>query len=161
MSKLLEPSDMVNRFRTGFIFAAGAALAACASGPVDQSPPEAFAEDPRLGERVERICFGRSIRGFGETTRRTIVFDVGPNEHYLVETFGPCQDLDWAQSVRLDQFSSCVTTADSIIPSTSAFGRSRSDFPVQSCRIKSIYEWDPDAGEDEEDGDAQASENTR
>jgi hypothetical protein len=134
------------------------AASACATGPVDRSPPEGFADDPRLGERVDRICFGRSINGFGETTSETIVLEARVNDHYLVETFGPCQDLDWAQSVALDQFSSCITTADSIIPSRSAFGFDRSGIPPQACRIKAIYEWNPDAEADEaesaQDGEA-------
>lgn len=122
-----------------------AVISACATGASDQSAPEAYADDPRLGERVDRICFGRSINGFGETTSRTIVLNAGVNEHYLVETFGPCQDLDWAQSVSFDQFSSCLSEADSIIPYDSAFGPRANDFPAQRCSIKAIYEWDPDA----------------
>ena len=142
---------MTTLLRTSLITACAVALAACTTVPSDQSAPEAYADDPRLGERVDRICFGRSINGFGETTRDTIVLNVGANEHYLVETFGSCQDLDWAQSISLDQFSSCVTEADSIIPSTSAFGPDRNGFPPQRCRIKSIYEWDPDAEETADD----------
>ena len=126
-------------------------LAACATGASDQSPPEDFANDPRLGERVDRICFGRSINGFGETTDRTIVLEANVNDYYLVETFGYCRDLAWAQSISLDQFSSCVTTADSLIPYDSVFGPGRSAMTPQSCRIKAIYDWDPDA-QDGEDG---------
>ena len=138
--------------KTALLTAGAAVLGACATAPADQSPPEAYADDPRLGPRVDRICFGSSINGFGETTSRTIVLEARVNEHYLVETFGPCQDLDWAQSISLDQFSSCVTEADSIIPYDSAFGPRQDDFPAQRCRIKAIYEWDPDAAEADEDG---------
>ncbi len=138
---------MFNLLRTTLLTGCAAALAACATGPADQSPPEAYADDPRLGERVDRICFGRSIRGFGETTRRTIVLNAGVNEHYLVETFGTCQDLDWARSVSFDQYSSCLSESDSIIPYDSAFGPRQNGFPAQRCQIKAIYEWNPDAGE--------------
>jgi hypothetical protein len=148
---------MFNVLRTALLTGCAVTLAACATGPADQSPPEAYSDDPRLGERVDRICFGRSINGFGETTSRTIVLNAGVNEHYLVETFGACQDLDWAQSVSFDQFSSCLSESDSIIPYDSAFGPRETDFPPQRCRIKAIYEWDPDAGED----DAAADENAR
>jgi hypothetical protein len=145
---------MISTLRISLLTACAAALAACATGPVDTSPPEAYADDPRLGERVDRICFGSSINGFGETTSRTIVLNAGVNEHYLVETFGSCQDLDWARSVSFDQFSSCLTASDSIIPYDSAFGPRANDFPAQRCQIKAIYEWDPDAGEAEaEDSD--------
>lgn len=145
---------MPTLLKTTLLTACAAALTACATGPVDQSPPDAYADDPRLGERVDRICFGSSINGFGETTSRTIVLEANVNDHYLVETFGPCQDLDWAQSISLDQFSSCVTEADSIIPYDSAFGPRENDFPAQRCRIKAIYEWDPDAAEEDGDGEA-------
>jgi hypothetical protein len=127
------------------------ALALCACASTDEAREEgvaAYADDPRLGEQVDRICFGRQINGFGETTDSTIVVRYGVNEHYLVETFGYCRDLDWAQSIALDQFSTCLTRGDSIIPYGSAFGPDRSGPPPQSCRIKAIYEWDEDAGGD-------------
>ena len=133
------------------------AAGACATGPVDQSPPEAYADDPRLGERVDRICFGRSINGFGETTDRTIIVEARVDDHYLIETFGYCRDLAWAQSIALDQFSSCVTTSDSLIPYDSVFGPDRSGIAPQACRIKAIYEWNPDAA-DEDGADEEAAD---
>lgn len=115
-----------------------------------QSYDMPFADDPRLGERVNSICFGSQIDGFGETTERTIIVSVGPNRDYLVETFGYCPDLEFAQSVAFDQFSSCLHEGDSIIPFESAFGPNRvSGVPTQECIIRSIYEWDPDAAADE------------
>jgi len=136
---------MFTLLRTTLLTSCAAALTACATGPVDQSPPDAYADDPRLGERVDRICFGRSINGFGETTSDTIVVRANVDDHYLIETFGSCRDLAWAQSIGLDQFSSCVTTADALIPYDSAFGPDHSGVVPQACRIKAIYEWDPDA----------------
>jgi len=131
----------------------GLMLYACASlGDAPDDGVAAFADDPRLGEEVDRICFGRQINGFGETTDRTIIVNAGVNEHYLIETIGFCRDLDWAQSISLDQFSSCLTGGDSIIPYGSAFGPDRSGPPPQSCRIKAIYEWDEDAGEQDAGG---------
>lgn len=135
-------------------------LGACASpGDARQGGVAAYADDPRLGEQVDRICFGRQINGFGETTDRTIIVRYGVNEHYLVETAGYCRDLNWAQSIALDQFSTCLTRGDSIIPSSSAFGRNRSGPPPQSCMIRAIYEWDEAASEPdtEEPGDNEAS----
>lgn len=124
------------------------ALFACASpGDEREEGVAAYADDPRLGDPVDRICFGRQISGFGETTDRTIIVRYGVNEHYLIETVGYCPDLDWAQSVSLDQFSSCLTDGDSIIPYGSAFGPDRSGPPPQACLIKAIYEWDENAGE--------------
>ena len=135
--------------------ALAAMLAASAGAAFAQQAPDGFAGDPRLGEQVNRMCFGRSINGFEDATDRTVVLRARVNDHYLVETAGYCPDLDWAQSIGLDQFSSCLTRGDSIIPFDSVFGASRSGhfgasrsghrgFP---CRIRAIYEWNPDAGE--------------
>lgn len=124
------------------------ALYACASSSGEtEDGVAAYADDPRLGEQVDRICFGRQIDGFGETTDRTIIVEAGVNEHYLIETVGFCPDLDWAQSISLDQFSSCLSRGDAIIPYGSAFGPDRTGPAPQACRIKAIYEWDEDAEE--------------
>lgn len=126
------------------------ALAACATPEDQDREPEgaaAFADDPRLGEQRDRICFGSQINGFGQTTDRTIVVEAGVNDEYLIETFGACPDLDFAQSIRFDQFSSCVRRGDSLIPYDSPFGPDHTDIPPAPCRINAIYEWDSDAGE--------------
>lgn len=129
-------------------------LWSCASaGDPAEDGVAAYADDPRLGAEVDRICFGRQINGFGETTDRTIIVRAGANEHYLIETIGFCRDLDWAQSIALDRFSSCLTRGDSIIPFDSAFGPDRRDLPAQSCRINAIYDWDEDAEAPAEDAE--------
>ena len=107
---------------------------------------EVFANDIRRGEIVDRVCFASNIDSFGETTRRAVVVREG-RDRYLIETFGGCFDLDWAQSLAIDSFSSCLTKGDRIFASDSAFGFDKQDLR-QSCRIKAIYEWDPDATED-------------
>lgn len=132
--------------RISVILAASAVLVACASGPNEQSPTEDFTDDPRLGESIDKICFGRSINGFGKTTDRTIIVRANVGEHYLLETFGYCRDLAWAQTIALDQYSSCLTTADSLIPYGSLFGPSAIE--PQTCRIKTIYKWNPEAGQE-------------
>jgi hypothetical protein len=152
---------MITLLRAGVLAGSAAALVACTTGPVDTAPPSGFADDARLGERVDRICFGRSINGFGDTTDRTIIVEVGVNRHYLIETFSYCQGLDWAQSIALDQYASCVTTSDAIIPSDSAFGADRSGLQPQRCPIKAIYEWDEDAGEAEAAEAAQTADPAR
>lgn len=116
---------------------------------------EVFANDVRRGEQVDRVCFTRSIDSFGETTRRAVVIREG-SDRYLVETFGGCFDLDWAQSLAVDSFSSCLSKGDRIIASDSAFGFDKQDFQ-QSCRVKAIYEWDPDADSaDDEDAEKES-----
>ena len=111
---------------------------------------EVFADDPRRGEEVKRVCFARQIDSFGETTDRAVVIREG-RDYYLLETFGGCFDLDWAQSLAIDSASSCLTKGDRIFASDSAFGFRNRSGHAQSCPIKAIYEWDRDA-EAEEDG---------
>ena len=47
---------------------------------------EVFADDPRRGEEVKRVCFARQIDSFGETTDRAVVIREG-RDYYLLETF--------------------------------------------------------------------------
>lgn len=118
-----------------------------------------FANDVRRGAEIDRVCFASSIDGFGETTRRAVVIREG-RDRYLIETFGGCFDLDWAQSLGIDTFSSCLTKGDRIFASDSAFGFDKQDLR-QSCRVKAIYEWDPDAEATEEAPDSETeSEDT-
>lgn len=114
---------------------------------------EVFANDIRRGEIVDRVCFASNIDSFGETTRRAVVVREG-RDRYLIETFGGCFDLDWAQSLAIDSFSSCLTKGDRIFASDSAFGFDKQDLR-QSCRIKAIYEWDPDATKDADEDEGE------
>jgi hypothetical protein len=144
------------------------AVSACATDTSPEAVAEreearaaqVFANDVRRGEEVDRVCFASSIDGFGETTRRAVVIREG-GDRYLVETFGGCFDLDWAQSLAIDSFSSCLTKGDRIFASDSAFGFDKSD-TRQSCLVKAIYEWNPDAEEaaDQDDGSAAETEAT-
>ena len=117
-------------------------LAACAT-----SSPRLAAEDflasPALGEKVDRICFTRNIDGFGQTTRTTVIVEEGLDDFYLIEVFGACQDLDWAQSLTFTRTTgSCLTRGDRLLAFDSVFP-DRSDLRFSNqCTIKAIYEWD-------------------
>ena len=117
---------------------------------------EVFADDPRRGGEVERLCFTRNIDGFEKTTKRAVVVREG-RDRFLVETFPGCFDLDWAQSLAFDSFGGCLGKGDRIIAFESAFGPSHGDRP-QSCLIKQIYEWDPDAESEDADSETDESE---
>ncbi len=110
---------------------------------------ETFANDVRRGELIDKVCFTRQIDGFGLTTDRAVVINEGRKD-YLVETFPGCFDLDWAQSLAIDSFSSCLRRGDRIFAFDSPFGRDRNGIHNQSCRIKAIYEWNKDAEADAE-----------
>lgn len=118
---------------------------------------EVFANDIRRGELVDRVCFTRQIDGFGETTDRAVVIREG-RDHYLVETFGGCFDLDWAQSIAFDSFGSCLSRGDRLVPFDSAFGNNNGIRHPQACRVKAIYEWNRDAEEEVEPSEAEDSE---
>lgn len=105
---------------------------------------QVFASDPRRGEEVKRICFSNSIDGFGETSKRAVVVSEGLDQ-YLIETFPGCFDLDWAQALAIDSFSSCLTKGDRIVPFDSPFGNSHRSNQTNGCRVKAIYEWNRDA----------------
>lgn len=138
-------------------FAAIGLLSACASSPSDNPKGAAkFAEDARLGERVDRICFNRTIDGFSRSDRDTIVVSAGPSEDYLLEVRGPCTNLRHAQSIAIDSSLSCVTRLDRILVSTSAFSPRDNLGRPQSCIISEIYEWSEGAEQDlENDSDAE------
>ncbi len=118
-------------------------LAACQSTPGSQSPKgiAALADDPRLGEPVDRICFASSIDGFSNNERSTVVLREGRDE-YIVEVFGSCPDLEYAQTIALDSTTSCLTRADAILVGHTPGG---SGMGPQRCTIKEIRKWDPKA----------------
>lgn len=122
------------------------AATACASTtPANDGLPEGFAEDARLGEEVDRICFASNIDSFQNAARKTVVVEEG-NDHYLIEIFGSCQNLRVAQSLGIDTMGSCLTRGDRLLVSDSVFGFSQRDTHTTSrCTISRMYDWDPKA----------------
>ncbi|MEM1150803.1 MAG: DUF6491 family protein [Pseudomonadota bacterium] len=140
-------------------------LASCAStGP--RLEAEDYLASPALGEKVDRICFTRNIDRFGDATRNTLIVEEGVNDFYLIEVFGACQQLDWAQSLAFTRTrGSCLLRGDRLITFDSAFPN-RSDLRFSNqCTIKAIYEWDRDKlGEDgvtKVSADGEADDETR
>lgn len=119
-------------------------LAGCtSSGPRLQAAD--YLASPALGEETNRICFTRSIDGFSATTRSTVIVEEGVNDFYLIEVFGGCQDLDWAQSLAFTRTTgSCLTRGDRLVTFDSVLP-TKSDVRFSNqCTIKRIYEWDED-----------------
>ncbi|MFC2952335.1 DUF6491 family protein [Marinicaulis aureus] len=128
---------------------AGAALmtgAACAShheGEKDQGP------DPRIGEKVDRICFGSTINGWKDLkgVDNVVLLEKGVNDWYYTELSGNCRSntLRSALSIGLDSSPAggCVTKGDVIIVRDSPGFTNR-------CFITGIYKWDEDAALDQE-----------
>lgn len=131
-----------------------AALAMAAAPAVADSPDEDKAADARLGARVDRICFGRNINNFKaiEGEDDAVLLEKGVNDWYKATLVGACnyRELRWAEAVVIDQRPSggCVTPGDYLVFSRSAFG----DFSFPNttrCAISEIYEWNPDAADDD------------
>jgi hypothetical protein len=111
------------------------------------------AVDLRLGEEVDRICFGRDINGWKTVDKEddVLLLERGVNNWYRVELLGACDYyvLRRAFSIGLDSrpAGGCVTRGDYIIVEDSP------GFP-RRCAITRMYEWDDDApapGEEPED----------
>lgn len=125
--------------------AASMMFGATAMAEAPNAGPDDYLNDVRLGEQVDRICFRDQINDFREGTESTIIVERGAKD-YLIQTDKPCNELDGAQTISLNNaFSSgrCVTSYDRFSASSNTFGGA-SD-PAYLCRIKAIYEWHEDA----------------
>lgn len=138
-------------------------LAACSTTENRADRPkgaERYADDPRLGAPVDRICFASTIDGFGETTRDTVIVREG-RDHYLIETFAACTPLDDAMQIGFDGTGGCLSKGDRLIVSSSFFPvRENHPFETQKCLVKAIYKWDKDATDEpatESSGDSEES----
>lgn len=127
------------------------AIVGCSTAPDEATgnDAEAWREDARLGEQVDRVCFASNIDSFRMATRGSVIVEEGVNDEYLIETVGNCYDLDRANSLSFDTFpgASCATKGDSIYAYDSVFGPDRTDIPPARCPIRAIYEWNEDAAD--------------
>ena len=113
--------------------------------------PSQAEEDKRIGEEVDRICFGRSINGWKTVDKEddVILLEKGVNNWFYVELLGACdyRVLRSALHIGIDSrpAGGCITRGDIIIVEDSpGFDR--------RCSIRRMYRWDPDApapGEEE------------
>jgi len=127
-------------------------LAACAAVPGEARLRgiEKYADDPRLGEAIDRICFASTIDGFSLNGRETVLLHDG-RDRYMVEVSAGCLDLEFAQTLALDSTLSCLSRGDALIVSHASGG----SFGPQRCLIREIRKWDPKAGQ----ADAKSAEN--
>ncbi|MEM7767255.1 MAG: DUF6491 family protein [Pseudomonadota bacterium] len=146
--------------------AAGAEANAASSAPsvpAGATAASTAAADPRQGDAVRRVCFVSSIDGFGETDRNSVIIEARRNQHYRIETFGGCFELDHAQTIGFDTVggSNCLSKGDRLIASDSLLGiGGGAGVRPQRCTIREIYAWNPDAGQDEPGQDASGSGDT-
>ncbi|MCB2114632.1 MAG: hypothetical protein KDD85_13960 [Parvularculaceae bacterium] len=131
---------------------------ALAAGAAIMTGGAALAEnggDPRQGEEVGRICFGRDINNFKaiEGEDDAVLLERGVNDWYRASLTGACnyRQLKWAQSVIIEQrpAGGCLTRGDTLVFSRSISG----DFSFPNttrCIITDIHKWDRDAKADED-----------
>ena len=139
-----------------FCLAAAMVLTGCAS--TDDTPEYAsLDEDPRVGDRVGRVCFPRSISGFSDYQDGDgLVLHKGRSERFLVTFAGPCFAAGNAFSLQLQTNrgftqTGCLSTGDRIFLSSSPTGGQTSNpFDSDTCLIRDIYTFDPDAAKAEE-----------
>ncbi len=147
-----------------YLMAAAAALTvgACATNSSETAEEDAasYFEDPRLGEKVNRICFARQIDGFRflEEYDRAVLLESRVNDWHFVELLGPCtnRSLRFARAVAIDSGpgGGCLTRGDRLVFADSIAFRTLSATDVTRCVIGDVYVWNEDAGapetEDEE-----------
>ena len=134
-----------------FLLASTVALAACQStGTPSPRGMAAYADDPRLGEPVDRICFASTIDGFSNNERDTVVLREGRDE-YMIEVFGACPELENAFTIGIDSATGCLTNMDAIIIGDTLGG---SGIGPRRCTIKEMRKWDPKAKAAETEADA-------
>lgn len=139
-------------------FTSSLLLFACETTSTDKSGEDplkgiaALAEDPRLGEKVNRICFASQIDGFRAATKNTVIVESGLRKEFIMETFGGCSNLRSAQAISLPTGFSCLSDKDNIIVHESVFGTASTPFSNERCTIKSIYRWNENADEVDMDG---------
>lgn len=107
-------------------------------------------DDARLGEKVDRICFARGINGFqSRSDGPGLILTRGARDKFAVTFAGSCRAADRAQRIGISERfgGGCLTWGDAIYVSESAFSSNERDpFDPERCIVRSIHEWNEDAG---------------
>ncbi len=140
-----------------------AVLAGCASTPkmTDAQRLELFRA--HAGAPVKTFSFFGSLNGWTELGDSALAVSTKPNEAYLLELYGPCPDLDFAQAIAVSSQMSQVSAGfDKVTPLVSG-GVGRIPCRIQTIRpldVKALkaaqQEWrEAQVVEREADGEAQ------
>jgi len=127
-------------------------IAGCATSDegTDLADP---AEDPLVGEPVERICFRNTINGFSDWDGgEGLILTRGANTQYLVTLRSPCDIANRALRIGFDRrftSSGCVRDNEALFISDS-LSRGPNRLSVQSCLIDEIYEYGVEDDESDE-----------
>ena len=114
---------------------------------------EESAELTSIGAEVDRICFGNSINGWSTVDQEdnVVLLKRSANHWYWVELSGACDHrvLRRALTIGIDSgiAGGCVRRGDFIIVEDSPGFTRR-------CAVTHIYEWNDDAGGEEDPADS-------
>lgn len=118
------------------------ALFGCAS---DMDATDSMADDAaQASQSAERDCFPvRNVNGFSAVDDDTVRLSVGANDHYEVDVYKTCTQLDWAWDLALESDTGSFMCTGQVAPGR-IYARG------ESCAIKEITRFYPDDGEDDQ-----------
>ena len=118
-------------------------LTACGSTE-NESAKIPLDNDPRIGEKVNRVCFVNSINGWApvDNDRNAVLITMNNRERYKLKLIGACDpDLAMLRAAFITRpGSSCLSRGDKV-KTDGDLGRGRGS----ACTIMSIHAWDPEA----------------
>ena len=113
----------------------GSALTACASTPKQSDAEKLAFHQAQAGEPVKDFRLFGSINGWTPLGNSAMVAWTRPNEAFLLNFAGPCQDLQFATSITISHFSNTVSARfDTVTPR----GPGVSQVARIPCRIDTI-----------------------
>ncbi|WP_152485876.1 DUF6491 family protein [Euryhalocaulis caribicus] len=120
------------------------ALFGCASDM--DTMDSASGDAPQAAQSAERDCFPvRNVNGFSEVDDDTVRISVGANDHYEVDVYKTCSQLNWSWNLALESDTGNFMCAGEIAPGR-IYARG------ESCDIKEITRVYPDAEENDQSG---------
>lgn len=120
-------------------------LVGCAGGAgyggSENDTADSLANDPRLGEPVDTVCFAGGISGFREIGDMALVIRDAPQSSYLVRT-GHCPNMKAIEGLKLEGGDQCLSRGEGLLVFDTQFPRQASlaDQPDR-CLVLSIHEW--------------------
>lgn len=124
--------------------AALALLSGCEStlGPAHPVGIDIYADDERLGDNVDQVCFEDHIDRFRRPNEQTVILRKGRKE-YLIEVNRGCWEMKGAQFVEVIRNKDgkiCLAPGERVwVSQSSAVGLAR--LGPQNCSIVEVREW--------------------
>lgn len=132
------------------ICAAAGLVFGCATPEAEQDEAVNLDDDVRVGERVDNLCFRRTISGFSryDGDADGIVLRRNLDDEFLAVVAGVCPPIDRAQRIGLTPqlgATGCLRPGDRIWVSDTIVGRGPTPLSTTSCVVRDIFLFDRDA----------------